>query len=196
MSAGGPPPSGRDFPYVAGDPVGFSATRWAVLVLSAIAGLLILVLVPAPSFEAQLLNRLLFVGLPLGALLWAAGRHAAALFGRFTGGDALKAVLAAALAILCSLASALVVGKLAAIAPNPLAASAAGMSGVELARTLLSTAPQLLGEELLTILPFLAMLRLAVFRFGLERRSAIVWALLGSTLLFCAAHLPTYDFLV
>ncbi len=192
MSAVGAAPSGNDFPYCAGDPVGFSATRWVVLALSPIAGLLILVLVPAPSFQAQLLNRLLFVGLPLGTLIWAAGPHAAALFGKFTGRDALVAVLAAALAILCSLASALVVQQFASVAPNPLAASTAGMSAFELAHTFLSTAPQLLGEELLTILPFLAILRLAVFRLGLGRRSAIALALLGSTLIFCAAHLPTY----
>ena len=102
------------------------------------------------------------------------------------------AVLAAVLAILCSLASALVVQQFASVAPNPLAASAAVMSAAELARTFLSTAPQLLGEELLTILPFLAILHLAMVRWGLGRRSALALALLGSTLIFCAAHLPTY----
>lgn len=161
--------------------------------LSVMAGFLLLVLVAATSFPAQLITRLLFVGIPLGTLIWVAGHHAKALFGQITAGDAGVAVLAAVLSILSALVAALVVRQFAPVAPNALAVGVAGMSVPDLVLNLLSTAPQLLGEELLTILPFLAILWLATFRFGLGRRGGIAVALFVSTLIFCAAHLPTYD---
>ncbi|RIX71307.1 CPBP family intramembrane metalloprotease, partial [Acidovorax cavernicola] len=172
--------------------MGFRAGQWAWLMASVIAGFLLLVLVPATSFQAQLFTRLLFVAIPLGTLLWLAGRHASALFGRMSAGDAGVTALAAVLSILSALLAALVVQRFAPVAPNPLAVDAARMSAPDLVLNLLSTAPQLLGEELLTILPFLALLRWTSVKFGLARRYAIALALLGSTIIFCAAHLPTY----
>ena len=55
------------------------------------------------------------------------------------------------------------------------------------------TVPQLIGEELLTMLPFLATLSFVHMKVGLPRRTAVLWAGAVSTLLFSAAHLPTYD---
>ena len=51
---------------------------------------------------------------------------------------------------------------------------------------------QLLGEELITILPFLALMALFSKRFGASRKTAIVGAWLVSAALFGLAHLPTY----
>jgi membrane protease YdiL (CAAX protease family) len=57
---------------------------------------------------------------------------------------------------------------------------------------LVKVALQLLGEEVISILPFLALLTLFTQRFGVSRRVAIVGAWLLSALLFGLAHLPTY----
>jgi hypothetical protein len=55
------------------------------------------------------------------------------------------------------------------------------------------TIPQLFGEEVVTLLPFLALLYLLTSRFGVGRKGAIVGAWLVSSLLFGLIHLPTYD---
>lgn len=55
-----------------------------------------------------------------------------------------------------------------------------------------STLPQLLGEELITLLPFLGLLALFHGRFRMGPKSAVICAWLISALLFGALHLPTY----
>lgn len=54
------------------------------------------------------------------------------------------------------------------------------------------TIPQLLGEEVITILPFLAALQLFSRGFGFSRKAATVGAWLLTALLFGLIHLPTY----
>jgi len=54
------------------------------------------------------------------------------------------------------------------------------------------TGIQLFGEEVFSILPFLALLWLLHTRFGFERKPAIVCAWVGCAIWFGAAHLPTY----
>ena len=54
------------------------------------------------------------------------------------------------------------------------------------------TIPQLLGEEVITILPFLAALQLFSKGFGLNRQAAIVGTWLLTALMFGLIHLPTY----
>ena len=55
------------------------------------------------------------------------------------------------------------------------------------------TIPQLLGEEVVTILPFLALLQLFSNGFGVGRKRAIIGAWLITSILFGLIHLPTYD---
>ena len=51
----------RDFPFYAGEPIGIGLGRWTVLLLSIVAGFLLLEFLPERSFQEQLLARLLFV---------------------------------------------------------------------------------------------------------------------------------------
>lgn len=67
------------------------------------------------------------------------------------------------------------------------------MTGIALVARLLPTVPQLIGEELLGILPFLAVLWFCVTRMRLSRPAGVLIGLLVSALVFGAAHLPTYD---
>ena len=71
----------RDFPFYAGEPIGIGFGRWTVLLLSIVAGFMLLEFLPERSFQEQFLARLLFVGIPLGTLVWTTGRHAKAFFG-------------------------------------------------------------------------------------------------------------------
>lgn len=178
---------GKDFPIQPG------ARGWGLLLLSLLGAYQLLLWLPVSHTWSQFLVRLLFAGIPLAAWAWVARRQAGVLFGPFGWREALLSVLTALLAMATSLAAALVVSQFARVAPNPLAFSSAGMSWPDFVWQLVSVMPQLLGEELLTLLPFLALVQWASTRLGWGRRSSLLLALLGSTLLFSAAHLPTYD---
>ncbi|MBC6971843.1 CPBP family intramembrane metalloprotease [Bacillus sp. Xin] len=57
----------------------------------------------------------------------------------------------------------------------------------------LKTIPMLFGEGLLTILPFLIILKLSVQYFKVSRKTGIVIAWLITSIIFGAIHLPTYN---
>ncbi len=70
-----------------------------------------------------------------------------------------------------------------------------GFSGgtAEVLNFAVSTAIQLLGEEVLVILPFLALMWVSVNRMGWSRKRAILLSWVLTAVWFGAAHLPTYD---
>ena len=78
-------------------------------------------------------------------------------------------------------------------AGNPLGDALEDMSAGERLLTFLAMAPQLFGEELFSVLPFLALLYWLYHGVHLSRRAAIVVSWLATMVLFGAAHLPTYD---
>ena len=52
---------------------------------------------------------------------------------------------------------------------------------------------QLFGEEVFSILPFLALLYWLVARRGMSRNTGVLLACLGTALIFALAHLNTYN---
>jgi hypothetical protein len=72
-------------------------------------------------------------------------------------------------------------------------AGAAQLGGSQFANFFAKVAVQLLGEELMTILPFLAILTLARNLAGMARNTAVVVAWLTSAPAFGLVHLPTYN---
>jgi hypothetical protein len=76
---------------------------------------------------------------------------------------------------------------------NPALAKANELSSMGLMIFLAKTAVQLVGEEVLTVIPMLALLHLLVARFGLSRNASVWWAWLGTAILFGLVHLPTYQ---
>lgn len=183
----------RDFPYYAGQPVSLGMGAWTLLLLSVLASYALVNWVPLFSIFDLFLSRLLFAGIPFAILVGLVGRDCQALFGRFGLREAAVCIGAGLLAVVASIAAALVVGEFAPLSPNPVAEFLATQPPREFVQLLLILLPQLLGEELLTMLPFLAILQLTASHWGWRRRSSIALALLGSTLLFSAGHLPTYD---
>ncbi|BBK34112.1 CAAX amino protease [Allostella humosa] len=136
---------------------------------------------------------ILFVGVPLAGLAAVAGRHWTALFRRY-GPKALgQSLLFAILTISASLAVGLAVQQVAPVAANPVAGAIAGFAGADLPAFLARTFIQLIGEEIFTILPLLAVLWFSTHRLGLSRLWGIAVAVAVSTILFSALHLPTYD---
>lgn len=158
-------------------------------------GFYLLVGLPA-SFAAFPLNYvapMLFVGLPLGALAYVSQGRLDALFH----GYGLKAfgysVGFMLLTIAISALVALVLSRFLSFSANPSANMLAGMDAGGLLIFLSQTFIQLLGEEVVTILPLLAVLWFCVQKLKLSRRVGLIVAVLVSTAWFGALHLSTYD---
>lgn len=183
----------RDYPYYAGLPVQLEARHWLILMAGLALGFAALVLMPMASFPLDLIPALLFLGIPLLALRWVAGPYWTALFRPVGLRQVGQMVLFAVLTLAGSMAVALVLRQFVSFSDNPVSLQLAEMTVPELAGRLIPTIPQLIGEELFGILPFLAVLWLCVTHFGLSRRTGIAIALVTSALIFGAAHLPTYD---
>lgn len=182
-----------DYPYYAGEPTLLDARQWLILMAALALGFAALVLIPLGTFPLDLIPALLFLGIPLLALRWVAGPHWAALFRPVGFRQVGQMVLFAVLTLVGSMAVALILKQFVSFSDNPVSLQVGEMTALELAGRLIPTIPQLIGEELFGILPFLAVLWLCITRLGMSRRTGIAIALVISALIFGAAHLPTYD---
>lgn len=184
----------RDFPYYDGRPRIVSAAGWAVAVAAAAAGFAALVASPLlwPGLGGRWIGALLFAGLPLIGLRLAAGADWLAAFRRPSGRDVAIGLAMVPATLAASALVAFAVTKVSLTAANPVGEILAGLSGWSLAAFVASTLPQLFGEELVTLIPFLAVLDLARRRLGVSRRTAILLAWALSAVLFALLHLPTY----
>lgn len=183
-----------DFPFYLGRPIGLSGPQWLVVLAS--VGLAFWLLVAPwtrPSAPwGMWVPVLLFCLVPLGALALVAGRHWTALFHRPSGRDLRLMVGIAALNLVVTVLVGLLVSGQHHVSANPLFQSLGEADSATRVQTLAAMAPQLLGEELLTILPFLALLWWLHARMKLQRRTAVVLAWLLSAIPFALLHLPTY----
>ena len=183
----------RDFPFYNGKPVEIDGPGWLLVIVSLASALLVLTLVPLRTFPYNLIPSLLFVAVPVLALRKVAGPHWNCLFRPVGFRSVGLMVLFGVATLLGSMAMGLVLQQFFELYSNPVADAMAAMSATQVSATLLVTGIQLVGEELFGILPFLAVLWLCVQRLHLSRRLGIVIAVVVSSLLFGAAHLPTYD---
>lgn len=184
----------RDFPFYAGVPVAISAGGWLIVMAACALGFAALVglglVVPGQAGRWGAV--ILFVGLPLVGLRIAAGPQWRALFVPIRPKDLGIGLAFMPLVVLVSAAVAIGVMNSGPTAANPIFALFHKMSGPELALFAASTLPQLFGEELITILPFLAVLTALRSGARFPRWLALLIAWIVSALIFGALHLPTY----
>ena len=183
----------RDLPFYDGRPVEISGRGWLVILLAVTLGLVALVAVPLRDVPLNFVPAVLFVAIPLGALAMVTGPHWRALFGRYGIKQFGQSLGFGVLTIVVSGAAGFLLGLLMPMVSNPAVTSLAGIGPAELVLFLARTFIQLIGEELATVLPLLAVLWLCVSRFGLSKRTGLIIAVVVSTLWFSALHLPTYD---
>lgn len=183
-----------DLPFYSGWPVAVGGPAWCLLLASlAVAFLTLVQLQPQlHTFPLTLLPAVLFASIPLLALRLVTGRHWRALFQPVRIGDLGLMVLFGCGTFLVSMLIGVLLLQHVPSTANPLAERLVSLSTGELVLTLLPTLPQLLGEELLGILPLLAVMWLCVSRLNLSRPTGLIMGLLVSALIFGAAHLPTY----
>jgi membrane protease YdiL (CAAX protease family) len=188
-------PAGQDFPFYHGIPTTISGRGWLLVMLAVVAGFSALT-VPMPFTDTLLtgwLRAVAFVGLPLVALRLAAPGHWQAIF-RHVGLREVKLMFAFAFAnIAISFAVGALVKAYGTVIANQGVAEAGQMEGAQLASFFAKVASQLLGEELLTILPMLAILAICHDRLGIGRNASVLIAWLVSATVFGLLHLPTYN---
>lgn len=187
-------PPERDFPYAAGRPSALTPWGRAGVLLGCAGGFASFLVAPQ-----LIVGRLgdwtgvaLFVLIPLAALRLAAGDAWRAPFRRPTARDVWLGLLFAPLTFLVSAVVAVILMTMGLTADNPIGHVMSEARGGDLALYFLSTGVQLMGEELVTILPFLVFLN-ALLAGDVQRRRAIVVAWIATALIFGALHLPTYQ---
>lgn len=184
-----------DFPFYNDHPVGLNGWQWGAVLLGVATGFAVLI-APPPFLNGSMAGfvpAIAFSAIPLAVLAWAVGHHWKALFRRLRGMDFVWMVAFFVLNWIVTLAAGwFIVNHLDTVA-NPAAHAAVDVTAVDRVLFFARTGIQLFGEEVFTILPFLAILAFCHGKLGLSRRGAIILAWLGSAVLFGLAHLPTYD---
>lgn len=184
-----------DFPFYNGQPQVLTVKQWRLLLALCLLGFVILSL-PVPLFMTpwgQFIPALLFVGLPLLGVMSISPQGLAALFPPLHLTSWLLMPAFAFLNLAASVLVALVVASYFSVSVNPAIELIANFSSMEMFLFMLRTLPQLVGEEVITIVPMLALLTWFVRGRGWSRRKAIVVAWLLTALLFGVLHIPTYD---
>lgn len=182
-----------DFPYYQGRPAPLS-NAGCLLVLGACAAGFAALLAPphlVPGVLGGWIAAVAFVVLQLAGLALAVGPAWKAIFRRPTLRDVAIAMACLPLMLLVPGAVAFfVVGQSGLMANSGIQAIGA-MPPMAAANAMAMSSVQLLGEELVTILPFLVLLTL-LHRAGIKPWLALGLAWVVSALMFGALHLPTY----
>jgi membrane protease YdiL (CAAX protease family) len=140
-----------------------------------------------------MISAVLFVAIPLAVLARVAPGHWRVIFGRLGWRELRLMVGFALLNVVVSMGVGALVRAFAEVTPNAATGQLAAMGTGERLAFFAKTLPQLLGEEVVTVLPFLWVLTLLTQHFGVGRKAAVVGAWLVSSLLFGLIHLPTYN---
>jgi len=182
-----------DYPFYAGIPAAISGRRWLVVIAACAVAFVQLIAVPNPTPLVHWIQVIAFPVIPLAALAWAAPRGWTAVFRRVRPRDVLLMIGFAILNVVVTAGIAIAVSQVADTAANPAGEAIQGMGNGDRVMTLLATIPQLIGEELITILPLLAILSVLVRKLCWSRRAALLTAWVATAVMFGALHLPTYD---
>lgn len=187
--------AGSDFPFYNGVPVPITGAQWLLVMVAVAAGFAMLTLPirwPGGAWSGMI-PALLFAAIPMVALARVAPGHWRAIFGRVGGRELRLMIGFALLNIVVSLSVGVAVHAFAKVASNAATTQLADLDALGRVAFFAKTVPQLFGEEVLTLLPFLALMTALHGRAGLGRRGAIIGAWLISSLAFGLIHLPTYD---
>jgi len=187
--------SGDDFPYYNGRPVLISGGQWWFVMLAVAAGFALLIY-PLPFLRGtftKLVPPILYWAVPLAALAMVAGTHWKALFRKLRGMDFVWMLVFFVLNFLITLVTGSIIVAFFEHTANPVSDSMVVASTMGKVLFFVRTGIQLFGEEVFSILPFLALLYWLNARLRVSRKKAIVLAAIGVAVIFAAVHLPTYQ---
>ena len=184
-----------DFPFYNGVPVPISGGQWLFVMAAVVLGFVMLILpIPWPGGAwGPMIPAVLFPAIPLLALARVAPGHWKAIFGKVGGREIRLMFGFALLNLVVSFSVGAVLNALTQVTSNAAIQQLGGMDTAAQVAFYVKTLPQLFGEEVVTLLPFLALMYLLTQRFGVGRRAAILGAWVISAAVFGLIHLPTYD---
>jgi len=187
---------GDDFPYYDGKPVDLSGLQWISILIGVAVGYAALTTGFGVIHGAMLLKgfttTILYVAIPLTVLAIVSKGHWTALFRKIRGGDVLMMIGFAILNIIVTLVCATLFINLDEATANPAVAGLSQQSTADIFIFYIRTLIQLFGEEVMTILPFLALLWFFTTRMKTGRVTAVLLAWVVTAVLFAAEHLSTY----
>jgi uncharacterized protein len=184
-----------DFPYYNGLPTSISGRQWLFVIVSVVVAFLALALpINWPNGTLwKFIPALALPCIPLIALAMVAPIHWKAIFGK-VGARELRLMLGFALLnIIVSMSIGVAVNTLTEVTSNAAISELGNLNTADRLIFFAKTIPQLFGEEVITIMPFLAILYWLTKSFGVGRKGAIIGAWLLTALVFGLVHLPTYD---
>lgn len=182
-----------DFPYYNGKPAKIAVWKWLVAWLGAFAGFLAVTLSPAQNNIEYLPWRILFTGIPLVVFAILTKPYWKSIFRKPRPRDFGYMALFAALNMILTPIIGILVKLMGFPTKGNAAAAGLGDAGaLDLIAFYVGTGIQLIGEELIVIIPFLAIMSILHQHLGVSRKSAIIWAWVISAIWFGALHLPTY----
>lgn len=189
--------SAGDFPFYSGSPVALSGPQWLIVLMGVALGFASLIMPIAPKAFYQttagsFLPAVLLFAIPLLALAGVAGRALTTLFRPLASRDFLLMLVIALANLVVTIVLALLLLQLFDMNANPVGDMLSAYSGTERALFYLKSIPQLFGEEVVSVLPFLALLWFCHSKLNMPRKQAVMIAWLGAALFFGAIHLPTY----
>lgn len=182
----------RDFPFYNGEPTEVATWKWLLIVLSCVVSFLALSIIPAFNNFESLFPRTLFPAIMLVVFIAFTRRFWTSIFKRPTAADWVAVFVYGVLTFLVSAIVGAIASAISGAESNPATQDLASDGPGELFAFYLGTGIQIFGEELFSILPFLALIYFLYTKLGLSRKSSIIIAWLVVSVWFGAAHLPTY----
>lgn len=185
-----------DFPYYREGINVIRGSGWWFVMLGVAVGFFALIYTQPifPSGLAGFIPAILYSLIPLAVVAALTSVQAVGeLFRPMRRIDWVLIVLFVVLNYVVTIAVATLVISLFDFSPNPAGDILASSSGSERVLFFAKSAVQLLGEELFTILPFLAVLYWLHTSRGVSRTLAVVLAALVVSVIFALVHLPTYQ---
>jgi membrane protease YdiL (CAAX protease family) len=182
-----------DFPYYQGWPVRISGPQWALVLVVLAAAFGFLLVSPFNGDYSIFITAIVFSVVPLVGLYAVAHPGWTAIFRRLTWRHIMWGVAFGLINIVVSWILGGIVTVIAETSANAATQSITEKAAPEIVAKYASVAVQLFGEELLTILPLLALMYLFSAKMKWSRKKALVWAWIISAIIFALVHLPTYD---
>ncbi len=178
-----------DFPFYNGEPVEIPTWKWIVMILACAVGFVVVSLYGSVNQVIELIPRIIFTGIPLAALIYLTKPYWHNIFRPIKKGDVGAIFFFWLLALGSSALAAFFVsgGNISHLNANAATDTVLDGGAIGIIAFYVGTFIQLFGEELFTIIPFLAVLYWLYSKAKLSRRQAIIGAWL------ITAHLPTYN---
>ncbi|WP_438862418.1 CPBP family glutamic-type intramembrane protease [Neptunicella sp.] len=185
-----------EFPYVSQSSTNLSPALWGIVLASVLVAVAILLFFPALFNGHEVATQfsiLMFAALPIATLYFVSPDKGAGLFQRVTFKTVGQSIGLGVLTFVLSVSCALLMTQLIDTSPNHGIQGLEAMSGGQKIRFFLFSVPQLFGEEVITILPFLAIIYYCHHRFHWSQPKAVFLAWIITAVWFALIHLPAYN---